>query len=206
MSSKNTPWPEDFPEQIGKVTAFAARHFHSEVRKGTSVPYLSHLLSVAGLAMEIGAGPEGVLAAVLHDVLEDRPIDLSELEALAGPEVTRLVLNCSDSKKIDGEKAPWKERKLKAIEKIRGLDLKSLQVVLADKLHNSRCIVRDLESVGVQATFSRFSASSTEVAWYYTELALVFESHPKLGSIPEAQELLKNAKWIEQKANPLHPT
>ncbi len=197
MSSQNTQWPVEFPETLGKVTAFAARHFHTEVRKGTSVPYLSHLLSVAGLAMEIGAGPEGVLAAVLHDVLEDQPVSASEIEALAGAEVARIVLNCSDSQKTDGPKAPWKERKLRAIEKIRGLDLKSLQVILADKLHNSRCIVRDLETAGVQNTFSRFSAPATEVAWYYRELALLFESHPGLGGIPEAQELLRNASLIQ---------
>lgn len=191
-------WPENFPEILSRVTGFAALHFHTEVRKGTTIPYMSHLMSVAAGVYELGGGPDEVLAALLHDVLEDKHVDPKEIEDLAGPEVARIVLNCSDSLQKDGPKAPWKDRKLATLEKIRNLDLKSLRVVLADKLHNSRCIVRDLRQVGSDALWSRFNAGPAEIAWYYKSLASIFMSHSDLSRTPEAKDLLKNAETMIQ--------
>jgi (p)ppGpp synthase/HD superfamily hydrolase len=159
---------------------------------------MSHLMAVAAGVYELGGGPDEVLAALLHDVLEDQDVDPSEIEALAGPEVARIVIECSDSLKKNGPKAPWKERKLAALEKIKNLDLPSLRVVLADKLHNSRCIVRDLETVGSEALWSRFNAEPAELVWYYRSLASVFSVHPELSFTSEARELTKNAERMAQ--------
>jgi len=194
----SSPWPVDFPERLARVTEFASRHFLTESRKGTEIPYMSHLMAVAAGVYELGGGPDEVLAALLHDVLEDKEVNPAEIEDLAGPEVTRIVLNCSDSLQMNGPKAPWKERKLAAIEKIRNLDLKSLRVVLADKLHNSRCIVRDLRQGDPAALWSRFRAEPSEIVWYYMRLASIFLSHSDLGRTPEAKDLWKNAEIMGQ--------
>jgi len=198
MTQKISSWPHDFPERLARVTEFAARHFLTEARKGTEIPYMSHLMAVAAGVYELGGGPDEVLAALLHDVLEDKEVDPAEIETLAGPEVTRIVLNCSDSLQLNGPKAPWKERKLAALEKIKNLDLPALRVVLADKLHNSRCIVRDLRQVGPDALWSRFNAEPAEIAWYYGTLASTFGVHPDLSRTSEAIELGKNAQIMAQ--------
>lgn len=194
----SSPWPLDFPGRLARVTEFASRHFLTEPRKGTEIPYMSHLLAVAAGVYELGGGPDEVLAALLHDVLEDKEVDPAEIEALAGPEVTRIVLNCSDSLQLNGPKPPWKDRKLAALEKIRHLDLKSLRVVLADKLHNSRCIVRDLRQVGPETLWSRFNAKPSEIILYYMSLASIFELHSELRHTPEAKEVRKNAEIMDQ--------
>lgn len=194
----NSRWTVDFPERLARVTEFAARHFLNEKRKGTEIPYMSHLMAVAAGVYELGGGPDEVLAALLHDVLEDQDVDPSEIEALAGPEVARIVIECSDSLKKNGPKAPWKERKLAALENIKNLDPPSLRVVLADKLHNSRCIVRDLRIVGSETLWNRFSAGREEIIWYYNNLAAIFALHPDLKITPEAQELQRNAETMTQ--------
>ena len=95
---------------------FAAEQHHDDLRKGTDIPYLSHLWSVAALVLEHGGDDDQVMAALLHDVVEDHggAAMLVEIRAAFGDEVARLVEGLSDSV-IDttaGEaKVPWAARK-----------------------------------------------------------------------------------------------
>jgi hypothetical protein len=86
---------------------FARAHHEHDVRKGTSIPYLSHLLAVASITLDHGGSEDQAIAALLHDVAEDRG-GQSALDAIAqrfGPEVARIVAACSDT--VVEPKPPW---------------------------------------------------------------------------------------------------
>src|SRR5215831_1039581 len=94
-----------------------ATHVHGgQVRKGTSIPYIAHLLSVSATVLEYGGDEELAIAALLHDSVEDQggKARLEDVRNRFGPRVARVVAACSDSlaDTAKGEqKADWKERK-----------------------------------------------------------------------------------------------
>jgi GTP pyrophosphokinase len=155
-----------YDARLGEALRFAADAFAHRERKGSGVPYVSHLLAVTTMVMEHGGTPEQCMAAVLHDYLED--IEGSSSEELAGrfgEEVAALVRALSDTTS-PGHKEPWKERKLRYLAHLRdaGADVKL--VCAADKLHNARSILRDREQIG-DAIFERFTPTKEETLWYY---------------------------------------
>lgn len=171
-----------YDARLGEALKLAADAFVRTERKGTGVPYLSHLLAVTTTVMEHGGSPEQCMAAALHDYLED--IDGSAgpmIAARFGNEVARMVLALSDSTR-PGEKEPWKERKLRYLSHLRDADASVKLVSAADKLHNASSIVRDRAAMG-DAIFSRFTASKDETLWYYSEVLAALShgwAHPIL--------------------------
>jgi len=82
-----------------QALAFSFELHWKQVRKGTDVPYVSHLLAVASLVLEHGGGEDEAIAALLHDAAEDQggECTLAEIEARFGPHVSALVRELSDS-------------------------------------------------------------------------------------------------------------
>ena len=129
---------------IQKAFDIAAEQHKGGVRKGGTIPYLSHLLAVSALVIEHGGDEVQAAAALLHDVLEDTDITELKLEESMGKEVTAIVNACS-SKKFGDKKEddPWttKERYLAKLNAKSNND-RSLLVALADKGHNSEtCVI-----------------------------------------------------------------
>jgi (p)ppGpp synthase/HD superfamily hydrolase len=126
-----------------------AVHLHGgQVRKGTTIPYVAHLLGVASLALEAGADEDEAIAALLHDAVEDQGglARRADIEVRFGARVARIVADCSDA---DQEpKPPWRERKEAYLANLGSKAKSSLLVSLADKTHNAQAIVSDLHSQG----------------------------------------------------------
>ena len=80
-------------------------------RKGTAIPYVSHLLAVASLTLEHGGDEDQAIAALLHDAAEDQggQARLDDIAARFGPAVANIVADCTDS--WVEPKPPWRERK-----------------------------------------------------------------------------------------------
>ncbi len=95
--SLQQPW-QDF-DQVMHAAAYAAEVHRGDLRKGTAIPYLSHLWSVAALVLEHGGDDEQVAAALLHDAAEDHggTARIDDLRERFGAEVARLVEALSDS-------------------------------------------------------------------------------------------------------------
>src|SRR4051794_15975356 len=153
--------------------AFERPHFH--VRKGSRVPYLSHLMSVSALVLEHGGSEDQAIAGLLHDAVEDAapgqgPDVLAAIGDEFGAAVRAMVEACSDSLNDEGHKRPWRERKLDYVAELRQPVKKSddaLLVIAADKIHNARSIARDLRTYG-PSFWSTFSACEHDLLWYYT--------------------------------------
>jgi (p)ppGpp synthase/HD superfamily hydrolase len=174
--------------KVGEALKFAADAFARRERKGSGVPYLTHLLAVATLVMEHGGDEDQIAAAVLHDYLEDIPgARASELEIKFGARVARIVSSLSDA--IDAtNKAPWKPRKLRYLEHLRSESGEVKLVSAADKLHNARSIIGDHRRIGDEI-FTRFTASREETLWYYREVAAALAhgfTHPLIDEVRAA--------------------
>lgn len=153
--------------------AFATRAHEGQGRKGTDVPYISHLLAVASIVLEYGGDEEQAMAALLHDAIEDQGGEVMRrrIRELFGARVTAMVDDCTDTE--TEPKPPWKERKLAYLAHIPSARVDSLLVSMADKLHNSSSIARDLRRHG-PAVFDRFTAGPEDTVWYYRSLVAAF--------------------------------
>jgi len=78
---------------------YAAIAHGGQTRKGTAVPYLSHVMAVAGLVLEFGGDEDTAIAALLHDVVEDcgGKARAADVRARFGDRVARLVAECTDT-------------------------------------------------------------------------------------------------------------
>jgi (p)ppGpp synthase/HD superfamily hydrolase len=156
------------------AVAYAARLHAAQVRKGTRIPYVSHLLGVASLVIEAGGDEDQAIAALLHDAIEDQPRGgktAKEIGRKFGTHVLEIVLACTDA--MTHPKRPWIERKREYIARARTHPPDARLVSLADKLHNTRAILADYRRVG-DKVWERFSASRDEVLWYYRSLVQVY--------------------------------
>jgi (p)ppGpp synthase/HD superfamily hydrolase len=158
-----------------------ATHVHGgQVRKGTSTPYVAHLLAVAATVLEYGGDEDLAIAALLHDSVEDQggKARLQDVRNRFGERVARIVEACSDSlaDTAAGEKKPdWQTRKDAYLAHLRRADEDILRVSLADKVHNARAILRDLRKPEVgQEIWSRFSQPKERTLWHYRSLANAF--------------------------------
>lgn len=178
-----------------------ATHVHGgQARKGTSIPYVAHLLAVAATVIEYSGSEDMAIAALLHDAVEDqggRP-RLADIRNRFGDRVAGIVESCSDSvvNAAAGErKADWRTRKTQYITHLSTVDQDTLLVSLADKIHNARSILRDLRKPDPgPAVWARFSNPKKDTLWYYRELATAFgkllpgQLANELGEIVEALE------------------
>ena len=166
-----------YSERLIDALGVAARLHADQARKGSDIPYLSHLLGTCGIALEYGASEEEAIAALLHDAIEDvRPTEVARAAvADFGPEVLRIVEGCSDSD--THPKPPWRERKEAYIAHVADLDAPILLVSTADKLHNARSIVTDLHRFG-PATWERFKGGRDGSLWYYRALVGAYSANP----------------------------
>jgi (p)ppGpp synthase/HD superfamily hydrolase len=160
-------------ERFGEALAFANEVHRGQLRKGTQVPYIAHLMGVASIALNFGADEDEAIGALLHDAVEDQggPPMLEEIRRRFGPRVAEIVDGCTDS--WTTPKPPWLPRKRAYIDHVRSASASVRLVSAADKLYNVRAIVRDYRRVG-DAVWLRFSASPADVLWYYQSLAEIF--------------------------------
>ncbi len=159
-------------ERFAEAVRYAAIVHATQVRKGTDVPYIGHLLGVASLVVDAGGEEDLAIAALLHDAAEDHGGEarLADIRARFGDRVTRIVEECSDSLTEDPEgKEEWKVRKQEHLGRLESAGRDTLIVVAADKVHNARAIVTDLQTLGPDRAFRRFKGTPQQVLWYYEE-------------------------------------
>jgi (p)ppGpp synthase/HD superfamily hydrolase len=159
-----------FIEALG----YAARKHATQTRKASEVPYLGHLLSVAGLVIEADGTETQAIAALLHDAAEDQGGErtLAEIDEKFGAGVASIVAECSDT--FEAPKPPWRARKERYIDHLRVASEDAVLVSLADKLDNARAILRDFRALGNEV-WQRFSVQDPQLQlWYYRSLLEVF--------------------------------
>jgi (p)ppGpp synthase/HD superfamily hydrolase len=160
-------------DRFQAALAFAHQVHRGQLRKGTGIPYIAHVLGVAAIAMEYGAGEDEAIGALLHDAAEDGggEATLAEIRAQFGDAVADIVLGCSDSLVEDPEdKLPWLERKQNYLAHLETASPAVCLVSAADKLHNVRTIARDYRQHGDEV-WRRFQGKRDGTLWYYETVA-----------------------------------
>jgi (p)ppGpp synthase/HD superfamily hydrolase len=179
--------PPPLTERFVAAFELAAR-IHGGRRLGTEIPYMAHLLVVTGLVLEEGGGEDEAIAALLHDSVEDGGgrLLLGRIEREFGARVAMIVAACSDTLEADDER-PWRERKAAYLTHLPNVtDRAVLRVVLADKVHNARSIVRIYRDEG-HILWDRFTnKTADDQLWYYGELLRFFDAR---GSGPLVEDL-----------------
>ena len=187
--------------KLPTALALALDAHKKQIRKGTNIPYISHPMAVASIALEYGATEEQAVAALLHDAIEDGgDTYVDSIEALFGSHILNLVQGCTDgTPDHTGKKAPWLERKTAYLEHLQEASDEILLVSCSDKLHNARAIVSDLINEG-PSVFERFSSTTEQTLWYYRQLANVFTNRKTppakaLESAVSQMEALSQSAW-----------
>jgi (p)ppGpp synthase/HD superfamily hydrolase len=173
MSTLTTPVSGRFHEAL----AYASEMHATQARKGSQIPYISHLMAVAGIIWEAGGDEGEAIAGLLHDGPEDQGglERLADIRRRFGDRVGDIVEHCSDT--FETPKPPWAERKRAYAESLRHADASTLLVSIADKLHNARATVADLRRADDPMTvWSKFSATREQTIGNYEMLIAAYES------------------------------
>jgi len=177
--------PDHFtPEEqalIFKAIRFVAEKHDGHWRKGTAIPYISHLMNVMKILCEHRCPAPVVAAGILHDTVEDTPVTIKDIEQEFGEAIAKLVVAATEADKLEeaaeatiGKTDDWRSRKQKTIDHIaHEPDFSYLLVSAADKLDNIRSIRADYEHIG-DAVWQRFNAGKADQHWYYGTLARTF--------------------------------
>lgn len=191
LDDRKTMGAGPLSERFDVALVYAAGHHRKQLRKGSRVPYMSHLMSVSALVMEHGGTEDQAIAALLHDAVEDAPAGqggavLAQIRGRFGDAAADIVLACSDGLNDSGErKGTWQERKQPYVAGLPHKSLDALLVTAADKTHNGLCIAADVRLYG-QNFWSTFNASRDELVWYYTSVRDVVVDRLPGSSIAEA--------------------
>ena len=124
------------------IRAAAVLH-RDQVRKGTMpFPYITHLVSVAMSLCAYTADEDVIVAAFLHDTIEDTDYTLEELEQDFGPTVRDIVATVSEPRSdTSSDTLTWQERKRTYRTQLQSASQEALLVAAADKIHNMRTVV-----------------------------------------------------------------
>jgi (p)ppGpp synthase/HD superfamily hydrolase len=166
--------PDILTVRFKAALAYAFELHAHQKRKGTQVPYISHLLGVTSLVLEDGGDEDEAIAALLHDAVEDQGgfATLQNIRLLFGERVAHIVDGLTDA--YGSPKPPWRQRKERYLKHLVNAEAAVRRVSLADKLHNARSILADLQTVG-SSTWGRFNGGRDGTLWYYRALLDIFE-------------------------------
>lgn len=166
-----------YTERFSHALVAASELHRDQVRKGTTIPYVSHLLGTCTIAMEHGANEDQAIAALLHDVLEDVPGDAARARVAGfGAEVLRIVEACTDG--LAGKKGAWRGRKEQYLDRLAHEDAAVLLVSASDKLHNARSLLADLQAVGPELWIRFTVKDPDQQLWYYRSLVAAYRGNP----------------------------
>ena len=125
-------------EKITTAYEFAAAAHEGQMRRSGD-PYVSHPVAVAIILIDLGLDTDSVIGGLLHDVVEDTPVELAMIEKQFGPDVSTLVDGVTKIGRI-----PYSSREEQQSENIRKMllamakDIRVILIKLADRLHNMR--------------------------------------------------------------------
>ena len=161
-----------YSERYDEALALAARAHRHQTRKGSDVPYLVHPVHVSVILLRHGFPGDVAIAGLLHDVVEDQGIPLSDIEAGFGHAVANMVAVLTERKRENGIERTWVTRKQEALDQLKEAGPDAVAVKAADLLHNTRTLARQLHRQGPSA-WSHYSRGPDDSLWYARSVASI---------------------------------
>jgi (p)ppGpp synthase/HD superfamily hydrolase len=185
-------------DRFTQALTYATELHANQVRKGSGIPYIAHLLGVASIALEYGANEDEAIAALLHDAIEDQggAATRAEIRRRFGDNVTAIVDGCTDADTTP--KLPWRQRKETYIEHISTASESVLLVSAADKLYNARSILKDYRLLG-DALWERFQGGKDGTLWYYRALVDAFKKTASTAIVDELERVVIEVEILATK-------
>ena len=183
--------------RLAQAFSLALELHGRQLRKSTKTPFLAHLMSVCALVLEDGGTEDQAIAALLHDAVEDAggKVALARIRAAFGDEVAALVAEVSETD-LD-PKPPWRERKDHYLAHLEQASMGALRIAAADKLHNLRSLVGDLQRLG-PSILANFNASPSDQVWFFAACREVLvRRHPDCLHLGEYQVLLNDLESLQ---------
>ena len=176
-----------------KAVVFAAIAHQGARRKGSRIPYLSHPIEAAAIVSELADDEELIAAAVLHDVVEDTPVTLEEVEQYFGERIAAYVGYETEDKRRDlPAEETWLVRKQEMLTFLRDkADRNARILALADKLSNLRAIERDVTSIGDQVWERCHQKDKKMHGWLYRQTAEVLRELEEYPAWQEYDRLIR---------------
>lgn len=159
-------------ERLAEAVDFARMAHAGDFRKNTKEPYIVHPLEVCLVASTVTGDIDVLIAALLHDVVEDTSHTLDEIRDKFGDRVAGFVGDESENKiKHVPKNMSWLVRKENFIEHLKSAPVESKTICLADKISNLRSTLMMYIKVG-DKIWDDFNQKKTEAhAWYYRSIA-----------------------------------
>jgi len=176
-----------YSERYEQALRMAAVAHRPQSRKSSDLPYVTHPFHVSVILLRHGFSMDVAIAGLLHDVVEDQGIALSEIEAEFGPRVAGFVAALSECKRdAQGNRRPWEVRKQEVLDCVRQAAPEVAAIKAADTLHNARCTLQDVRRDGPEV-WQRFNRGAALQLDYYRRIVQV--ARERLGDHAIVDEL-----------------
>ena len=177
---------------LDRAIAFAVMKHSGQLRKGTGLPYITHVVEAMEIVSRMTEDEELRAAAVLHDTLEDTETTKEELVLNFGQRVADLVTAESEDKRKDRPpEETWWARKQETINHLSRASTEIRMLTLGDKLSNVRSMHRDYQVLG-EKLWERFNQKNPVMhGMYYGLLANIFWKDETLRETPEYREYIE---------------
>lgn len=184
-------------DRFAEALLYAWQRHRQQWRKVGNVPFLAHLLNVAGLVLDYGGDQEEAIAALLHDAAEDQGglATLEEIRQRFGGRVADIVEMCTDT--FEHPKPPWRQRKEQFLARLPAASPSVRLVCAADKIHNLRSLLRAYPSYGEQI-WSFFRGGREGTLWYFRSIVQILRQGPWLPIVRELEKLLSELEALLQ--------
>lgn len=149
----------------------AVKAHSGQLRKASKTPYIFHPFRVAEIVQSAGQSEGVIIAALLHDVLEDTDVTEKEIEERFGRQVLEWVRGACEPEHATKS---WQERKEHTIRYLKEAPFEIAMIICADKLDNLRSIKKDYEMMG-EKLWGCFNQPKEKQLWYYSELVRSFK-------------------------------
>ncbi|HLS09067.1 HD domain-containing protein [Lentibacillus sp.] len=169
-----------------KAKEFAEKAHEGQTRKSSGDPYITHPIRVAERLEKSGFSDELVSAGYLHDVVEDTPYEIEDIEEEFGIQVARLV-----SAHTEDKSKTWQERKQHTIDTVKYAAKDVKYLIVADKLDNLLSIEKEYKLQG-DALWDNFNAGYEQQKWYNESIAKNMSTGLGEDEIPDYFREFKN--------------
>lgn len=167
---------------------------HEQYRKGgVPIPYISHLVAVMLLVQDYTDKEAVIIAALLHDTLEDTDYSQEELIADFGVDVHKIVAAVSEPQDTSSKKYSWSERKKIYAKQLRSAPEGALIVAAADKIHNMRSLIEEYHQ-NHEGFLRAFGGSLEERLQQYQEIANIINKYLENPIVAEFNHVFKEYK------------
>lgn len=188
MTATRNPSKNAFTKLQNEAIQFVMASHWTQRRKTTVLPYIVHPIEVASFVGRLYPDNQDlVIAAYLHDVLEDTEATPESVSNRFGPRVLELVEGVT----AHGAKTTWREHRQGQMDKLKTSEPDVVRLKACDMLSNASSIGFDFELLfgSSDNTFDKFKGDASDVRWYYRGAWTII--HSRLGNEPIVAELLR---------------